>query len=87
MENMEVRSDNKVKIMKCSGGNLPIVIPRPDNGSGEFNLFNPKDGDVFNIPVASIKVNGKGTRHAKNDGYQKGLTESIREVGHLLVRL
>jgi ParB family transcriptional regulator, chromosome partitioning protein len=69
------------KMLSISGGPLPLVFPPNEKRSPRFCVFDPKDGQVFSLPIDSIIEAGALSRPVINDGAQLSLIESIREYG------
>jgi ParB/RepB/Spo0J family partition protein len=74
---------NNVSIEEISGGMLPFVVPHiPNQDPGTYKLFQPRDGEVYEILIDLIKEGGH-LRRIDYDDDQKVLEESIRENGLL----
>jgi len=69
------------KILSISGGPLPLVFPPNEKRSHRFCVFDPKDGQVFSLPIDSIVEPCELSRPVINDEAQLSLIESIREYG------
>ena len=82
MQNMESSANNDDKVMEFAGGEVPIVIP-PSKDYGTFNVFVPKDGDVFDLPTNCIISNPEDNRSIVKDDEQETLNQSILEFGQM----
>ena len=83
MENISTTQKNSVNIVEISGGMSPFVFPPPSKmGSGSFQIFQPKENDVFEILIDIINE-GEHIRPIIYDDGQKALEKSISKIGIL----